>query len=550
MRQFLRLFCGPQAVAFQAPSGDNRAMSASTPPQPLDYASPPPRPTGFSPWLWVPALFFMQAVPNAMVVSVYPVAFKNLGFENLTITAWTPLVVLPWTLKLLWAPLVELTAKKRTWVLLMQVAIFLLTAASAAGLMLPTPFYPVLAIMMLLAICSATHDIASDGLYLLSLPRDRQAAFVGVLTTAGRLGRLLCTGGLVWLAGYLAAGGLAPGVAWAIVASVIAAMYGAGMVANFFTLPTPPTDLARLDPKDTGRLRAEIIRTASVIFTGLCLWAILAGGIRIAGHFSAATLDMTAKWGQTPTGLWVWLGIALAGFALFPLGYLLSRKLLRGTEMGLALSTYVTQPGFGAILFFILTYRLGEVMVGAMSPLFLLDTAEQGGLNVGTAQLGTINGVAGVIGIIIGGLVGGWFISKVGLRKAFWPLAFAMHTPNLLYVYAAYAATHGGLSLAALYGIVFIDQFGYGFGFAGYFVYLMYVAQRRPEFTTTHYAIGTGLGALTIVLATALSGIVQSFTGYFGFFIIVCFLTLPGMIALLIIPMDETEGRGIKPEVE
>jgi len=519
-------------------------------PPKLDHQTPAQKPVGFSPWLWVPALFFMQAVPNAMVVAVYPVAFKSLGFDNLAITAWTPLVVLPWTLKLLWAPLVELTAKKRTWVLMMQLAIFLLTTASAAGLVLPSPFYPVLAIMMLLAICSATHDIASDGLYLLSLPRDKQAAFVGVLTTSGRLGRMLCTGGLVWLAGTLAERGYPPATSWAIVAVVIALLYGAGMVANFFTLPRPPADIARLDPSDTGRLRAELVRTASVIFAGLALWAILAGGIRVAGHLSAESLDMVAKWGQTDLGLKVWLGILLAGLVLFPIGYLISAKLLRGTEMGEALGTYVRQPGFGAILFFILTYRLGEVMVGAMSPLFLLDKPAVGGLGVSTAALGTINGVAGVIGIIIGGLAGGWFISRVGLRRAFWPLAFAMHTPNLLYVYAAYAAHHGGVSLSFLYFITFIDQFGYGFGFAGYFVYLMYVAQRTPGFTTTHYAIGTGLGALTIVLATALSGIVQSFTGYFGFFIVVCFLTLPGMVALLLIPLDETQGRGIKVETE
>jgi MFS transporter, PAT family, beta-lactamase induction signal transducer AmpG len=155
---------------------------------------------------------------------------------------------------------------------------------------------------------------------------------------------------------------------------------------------------------------------------------------------------------------------------------------------------------------------------------------------------------------MLGGLLGGWWISNVGLRKAFWPLVLCMHVPNVLYVWAAYHTDIAGFSLQLgplhiaswpLYPVVFLEALGYGVGFAGYFVYLMHVAQ-RGKFVTSHYAIGTGLGALFITLATILAGIVQSVWGYTGVFIAACVLTIPGTLTLLFIPMEEEETKRIK----
>jgi PAT family beta-lactamase induction signal transducer AmpG len=145
--------------------------------------------------------------------------------------------------------------------------------------------------------------------------------------------------------------------------------------------------------------------------------------------------------------------------------------------------------------------------------------------------------------LILGGLIGGWWIARVGLRRAFWPLVVCMHVPNLLYVWAAYAQP----TAMWLYPVVFIEAFGYGVGFAGYFVYLMHVAQ-RGKFVTSHYAIGTGLGALFITFATILAGIVQSVFGYKGVFIAACVLTIPGALTLLFIPMDEDETKKLKAD--
>jgi PAT family beta-lactamase induction signal transducer AmpG len=199
-----------------------------------------------------------------------------------------------------------------------------------------------------------------------------------------------------------------------------------------------------------------------------------------------------------------------------------------------ALQSYIRQDGFPAIFFFILFYRFGEAMIGKMTPLFLKDTIANGGLAVPNELFGPIKGFAGVVGIILGGLAGGWFVSKLGLRKAFWPLAVCMHAPNLLYLWASYQ--HPGIP--GLYGIEFVDQFGYGFGFAAYGVYLMWVAQ-RGRYRTSHYAVGTGMGALCIATAGIVSGIVQKNFGYHGFFISVIFLSLPGLLSLLFIPLDD-----------
>jgi PAT family beta-lactamase induction signal transducer AmpG len=120
-----------------------------------------------------------------------------------------------------------------------------------------------------------------------------------------------------------------------------------------------------------------------------------------------------------------------------------------------------------------------------------------------------------------------------------------MAVPNLLYVWASIQHP----PIWTMFGVAFVDQFGYGFGFAGYIVYLMYVAQ-RGEFRTTHYAIGTGLGMLTIILAGITSGIIQQSFGYTGMFVTACVAAVPGMLILLVIPMDNEETRKISPVAE
>lgn len=351
---------------------------------------------------------------------------------------------------------------------------------------------------------------------------------------------------------------MAPTLAWAIALGLCVVIYGLGRLIVPFQLPKPDGDVARpFNARETG---LNLLRTLEVI--GFVLAIVVAlGNIRnLVGHGIATVMPSIPLIGPTSTWLlnaermqweFIWLfGMAVATGA----AWLLMRTHVKGTEMSDAFTSFLRQDRIAAILAFVVFYRFGEAMVGRIAPLFLLDPQSKGGLALSTDQVGIINNTVGVIGIVLGGIVGGVVVSKIGLRKAFLPLALAMHVPNLMYLWAAYnqpALPVGANALQMVFSpisaILFVDQFGYGFGFAAYMVYLMWVAQ-RGTFKTAHYAIGTGLGALCIVSAGILSGIVQSQYGYIAFFWTVMVTAIPGMLTLLIIPLDEKQGRDIVVE--
>jgi PAT family beta-lactamase induction signal transducer AmpG len=155
-----------------------------------------------------------------------------------------------------------------------------------------------------------------------------------------------------------------------------------------------------------------------------------------------------------------------------------------------------------------------------------------GGLGVSTMQVGVINGTVGMIALTVGGLLGGIVVAKYGFKKTLWPLVICMHTPILLYVWAAYTRPH----LAAVYGVVAVDNFGYGFGLAAYMVYLMLVSQ-TTKYKTSHYAISTGIMALGAMGAGIASGYLQEWLGYARFFVACTLCTIPATLVLFFIPM-------------
>jgi PAT family beta-lactamase induction signal transducer AmpG len=165
------------------------------------------------------------------------------------------------------------------------------------------------------------------------------------------------------------------------------------------------------------------------------------------------------------------------------------------------------------------------MLLKLVSP-FLLDKADVGGLGLTTKDVGLVYGTVGVLSLVFGGILGGWLISRFGFKRCVWPLVIAMHLPDLFFVYMAYAQP--GLWL--VYPLVALEQFGYGMGFTVFTVYLMYSAQGR--FKTSHYAISTGVMALGMMLPGLLSGWLQQAVGYRMFFIIVCIMTIPGMLTI------------------
>ena len=141
-----------------------------------------------------------------------------------------------------------------------------------------------------------------------------------------------------------------------------------------------------------------------------------------------------------------------------------------------------------------------------------------------------------MICLVVGGILGGWLISRFGLKKCIWPMAIALNFPDLFYVYMAYAQPEIGLA----YVLVAIEQFGYGLGFTAFMVYLMQAA--RGRYKTSHFAISTGIMALGMMLPGFISGYLQEAVGYRMFFVIVCVLAIPGVLTILFIPKDEKQS--------
>ncbi len=194
--------------------------------------------------------------------------------------------------------------------------------------------------------------------------------------------------------------------------------------------------------------------------------------------------------------------------------------------------TYFQQKKIIPVIIFILVYRFGEAMLEKMGLVFLKDSVAAGGLGLSNETVGLVKGTVGVICLLAGGLVGGWFISKYGLKKCILPMAIMLNLPDLVYVYMSMHTP----SLATIYGMIAVEQFGYGVGFTAFMVFLMYYA--RGKYKTSHYAISTGIMALGMMIPGMLSGFLQAALGYTQFFITVLFFTIPGMVMVFFLPLD------------
>jgi PAT family beta-lactamase induction signal transducer AmpG len=578
-----------------------------------------------SPWWFVPSLYFMQGLPVMIVQGLSTVLYTTMGVPTDQIGLFTALISLPWVLKLLWGPLVDHYATKRTWIVSTQAVIIALLIAVGFSMHLPMWLVVSLVVFGSIAFASATHDIAADGFYMLSMPQDRQAWFVGIRSACFRLATIFTTGVLVAYAGSLQLewgidpARIAPGVAvdeatrqyilfwvaqsWFVALLIGAGAYTAAFVYGLFALPRPPLDLYGL------RTRALMVawRFAQILITvagiGLAwrlffmaLGAVLTTFSFIPGwplrwehYFANFGLPLyTERLGQgaemfdvigrgTPpffvthaeglSRLWYELPISLTAVAM---ALVVARSLFRGIGLGPAAREFFTQNRIFWILAFILFYRFGESMIATLSGPFLLRPTAVGGLGIDTETTGYMIGTIGVVALTVGGLLGGFLIAKHGLRKCFWPMVLSMNVPNLMYLWAAWALPASPLSevVRDTAGMTFfqslpyrfpamlqdpvaliitIDQFGFGFGFAAYLVYLLFICQ-DSRIKTSLYAIATGLMALGAMIARISSGYIHTaFThtvpeqSFFWFFVAVCALTIPGMITLLFIPMEKKD---------
>ncbi|MBQ3521448.1 MAG: MFS transporter, partial [Bacteroidales bacterium] len=194
------------------------------------------------------------------------------------------------------------------------------------------------------------------------------------------------------------------------------------------------------------------------------------------------------------------------------------------SEFGRTFKTYFMKKGVWLAIIFMLLYRLPEAFLIKLCQPFLVAKTELGGLGMSTANVGIAYGTIGVLFLTIGGILGGIFASRVGLKKSLWIMAACMTLPCITFVYLAICQP---TSLALISTAIAIEQFGYGFGFTAYMLYMMYFSD--GEFKTSHYAICTAFMAASMLIPGMFAGFIQEAIGYVNFFWMVmacCIATL------------------------
>ncbi len=391
-----------------------------------------------NPWAWIPSLYLAEGLPYVVVMTVSVIMYKRLGISNTEIALYTSWLYLPWVIKPLWSPVVDLLKTKRYWIIFSQLFI----GAGLAGIAFTIPaakfFQYTLAFFWLMAFSSATHDIAADGFYMLGLSKHHQAFFVGVRSTFYRIAFLAGQGLLVILAGQIeeSSGNIA--YAWTITFFILSGLFILFFIYHFIILPHPKAD-NRISNVTAGKFIGNFINT---------------------------------------------------------------------------FATFFKKKSILLILGFILLYRFGEAQLVKLALPFLVDPAEAGGLGLTTSQVGFVYGTVGVIALSVGGILGGFAAAKKGLKFWIWWMLIAINIPNLVYVYLAITQTTNFLLINAA---VAVEQFGYGFGFTAFMLYLIYISE--GEYKTAHYAIATGFMALGMMLPGMISGWIQEQIGYQQFFI-------------------------------
>ncbi|TDO94955.1 MFS transporter [Flavobacterium sp. 245] len=413
------------------------------------------------PWFWIPFLNFASGLPYAIIISVSVIMYKNLGISNEDIGVYTSLLYLPWVIKPLWSPLIELVGTKRKWFLSMQLLISI--AFLLVGFTIPFNgfFILSLSIFWVAAFASASNDIATDGFYLLVLPEDKQSFFIGIRSTFYRLSMLAGNGLVVLFAGYLEH------------------KFGDNTKAWSYTM----------------------------ICVGFLMTFITAYNFIFTPKNEINAVAKTKEAHQNQNFLTVFI-------------------------------SFFKKKQIGLILAFILVFRLGESQLLKMLTPFLLDGKELGGMGLDTEGVGIIYGTFGVAALTLGGILGGIAISKQGLTKWMFPMFLAMHLPIIGFILLAFFHP---TSIYYIYAVVILEQFGYGFGFTAFMMYLIHVAEGESK--TAHYALATGFMALGMMLPGMLSGYIQKYLGYDNFFIWVLIATIPGLILSRFLTFPKDFGK-------
>jgi PAT family beta-lactamase induction signal transducer AmpG len=407
-------------------------------------------------------------------MTVAVVMYMQMGMSDTDIALYTSWLGLPWVIKPFWSPFVDLYKTKRWWVLLMQVLLGSSLAGVAFTLNTPLWFQGTMCCFFLMAFSSATHDIAADGFYMLALDDHQQTWFVGIRNLFYRLAVIFGNGVLIPVAGILQ-------VYFKDQTAFTWSLVFYGLAALFLALwlyhayvMPRQESLPQPPPKE---------------------------GAKDAGSEAPS---LGGGWGK----------LLFSFFRKFP-----------------------PRETFFAMLF-LLFYRFPEALLTKMSLTFLQRPNSEGGLGLSPQEFGLANGTVGLIGLMLGGIVGGWLASRDGLKKWLWPMVCAITLPDAVYIYMSYAMPD---NLALISSCLFVEQFGYGLGFTALTLYMLYFSQGK--FKTSHYAICTGISYLGLMLPGMVSGWIKDSMGYQQFFLLVMGLCVITFFVAAFIRIDPEFGK-------
>ena len=380
--------------------------------------------------------------------------FAKMGVHNDQLAFFTTLLYFLWFLKGLWGPFVDVFRTKRWWIIAMQALLTALcilltftlphpeaemmaTKATSVGL-----FRWTLVFFIIAAFASAPHDIAADGDHMLAHDTKRPAAFIGIRSTFYRIASVFSQGVLVYIAGQIEnRTGNIP-LSWQVTLGATSELMLCVTLYHCFALPKVEIEDNPLPTSPTRGGEAEK---------------------------NEERLDAKEGW----------------------------------KELGEVFKTFFTKPGVGLAIAFMLLYRLSEGFLVKLCQPFLVDSRSTmlrdgqiigGGLELSTDTVGLLYGTIGVACLLLGGILGGIYISRHGLKRSLWLMASALTLPSFVYVYLSMAQPE---SLWLIGSAISFENFGYGFGFTAYMMYMMHFSEGK--YKTSHYAICTAFMALSII---------------------------------------------------
>ena len=404
-----------------------------------------------SPWVWVPTLYFAQGIPYFIVNNISVMMFAKMGVPNGQMALFTSLLYLPWAIKPFWSPFVDIIKTKRWWTIMMQIVM------SAAF------------VLLTLSMPHPDPEMIASGQTPISMFTITLLLFA--ITAFASATHDIAADGFYMLA--LTQKNQAAFVGIRSTFYRLSSIFGKGVLVY----------IAGLIETNTGNIPMSWQIT-------LLVTAVLFCGVTLYHTFFIPRPEVEKK----------------------PEGEKSSAKAIM-QEFGRTFVTYFTKPGLILAILFMLLYRLPEAFLIKMCTPFLVASREVGGLGLSTENVGLAYGTIGVLFLTIGGILGGLYASKVGLKKSLWWMAAGMTLPCLTFVYLAECLP---TNIALISIAIAIEQFGYGFGFTAYMLYMIYFSE--GEFKTSHYAICTAFMAFSMMIPGMFAGYLQEMMGYALFF--------------------------------